>query len=86
MQDIVHVTALLPLAAVALEVELAQLLLLVRNDEFMLKLALIALWRPKRQWKVTISSWQCESEWSLSLSLVSSTSLVLRDNQIYLKG
>lgn len=40
MKDIVHVDAVLPFAAVSLEVKLAQLLLLVRHDVLVFKLAL----------------------------------------------
>ena len=42
-KDIVHIDAVLSLAAVTLEIELAQLLLLIRNNVFVIELALVAL-------------------------------------------
>lgn len=44
-KDIVHVDTVVSLAAVSLDVEFTKLLLLIRNDEVMLKLALVPLFR-----------------------------------------
>ena len=47
MKDTVHVNAVVSFAAVAMEVEFTQLLLLVWNHQLMFKLTLLSL-QPKR--------------------------------------